>query len=205
VTVKLETNIHRNRIPKDWAAHLLCVWQEDDATLRDPTAEHLHDAVVRLRGTMYECAEVFTPDPDLGVFRPLAAERSKRLLGDPLDAVDYGDDTRTLYNGGWVVGESCEGSALYRVVKSTSRVFAALCANRLDEVARMVRATEDPEIDDELRYIVRDVERALSEVTAPEPMARWCEHCRIVTGPAYDIDRPCRGKEPADGCKGGWK
>lgn len=98
----------------------ICVWCEDDVLRNDPGAEHLNDAVVRIVGSMYDCARDFETAPDgddRGVLRPHAHETAKRLLGPRIDEVDYGDTFLSLYRNGWVVQSSFDGQSLWRIVE----------------------------------------------------------------------------------------
>ena len=117
--MKLDNVIHAQRIPEDWHERILVLWREDECLTNDPSAEHVSDAVVRLRGSMYDCVDVFSRAPkqdDRGILRPTAGDVADRLLGPVLAEIDWGDDGAKLYNGGWVVGYACDGAWVGRVV-----------------------------------------------------------------------------------------
>jgi len=100
-----------------WSERVLVLWEEDDALRSDRSAEHLDDAVVRIVGTMYDCARRFFMRSD-GEVQRLA--RPRDLLGPVIDTVDHGDCVLHLYARGWVVMHSHDGDALGRVVAASA-------------------------------------------------------------------------------------
>jgi hypothetical protein len=107
---------HGRDIPDNWQDRYVQLWQEDDATLSDPSATKIEDAIVMFAGGMYLCAKVFTPSDEHGVYRPLACAQARRILGDALAEVDYGDCVVKLYADGWVIASSYDGQSLGRVL-----------------------------------------------------------------------------------------
>jgi hypothetical protein len=109
----------------DWSEQTIVLWEEDECLRHDRTAEHICDAVVRLCGTMYDCAKVFKENSDGGVRRQVpdgqVADPIKRLLGDEIDKIDGGDCFYKLYRWGWVICDSYDGSSLLRVMLEEKR------------------------------------------------------------------------------------
>jgi len=105
--------------------------------------------------------------------------------------------------GGADVGVTPQGPDL-REELDEAQSAAREALDALTEIGGMVRAHQSlqgPLTDRSYGYILDAVERALAE---PDELLKWCPECRCLTGPAFDFDRPCRGKEPEGGCKGGW-
>lgn len=105
-----------------WWESAVWLWQEDECLRYDESAEHIYDAVVRLTGSIYDCASAFTPDEREGVRRePEIDSRVKRLLGSVLAEYDGGDCLYRLYSAGWVVCHSYDGDSLGRVLLSSEK------------------------------------------------------------------------------------
>lgn len=104
-------------IPKglDWSKRTIVLWQEDECLRHDRTAEHIEDAVVRICGDMYRCAEAFEKDDVFGVKRKMA-NPIEQILREEIDKIDCGDCDYTLYAWGWVICHSFDGSSLERVM-----------------------------------------------------------------------------------------
>lgn len=100
----------------DWTRHMVCMWQEDDALRFDSSAEHIEDAVVRLCGSMYDCAEAFKEGPRGELIRVGRLDFINKILGSRIDMVDKGDHDLKLYKNGWVICHSFDGTSLYRVM-----------------------------------------------------------------------------------------
>lgn len=83
-------------VPVDWDKRIAILWEEDEVLLRDPTAEHLHGAILRICGC------------------------EREGLGPVLAKVDHGDGGYDLYRDGWVRGWSYCGDSIGRLV--TERV-----------------------------------------------------------------------------------
>lgn len=100
-----------------WWTSILWLWEEDDVSRRDPSAEHLADAIIRLRGSMYDCAAIFSSCDSEGVKRADDIwTRCDRLMGKELAQYDGGDCFYKLYAYGWVTCNSYDGDSLGRVV-----------------------------------------------------------------------------------------
>lgn len=104
----------------DWSKRTIVLWQEDECLRHDRTAEHIEDAVVRICGDMYGCAEAFEKDDVLGVKRKMANPIEK-ILREEIDKIDCGDCDYTLYAWGWVICHSFDGSSLERVMLEDER------------------------------------------------------------------------------------
>jgi len=101
----------KDKVPEDWPNKVLVLWREDECLRSDPSAEHISDVVVRIAGSMYDCADHFkyTENEWVGVERKIPSPMA--ILKDPLAEDDSGgDETLTLYRHGWVVGHTPEGS-----------------------------------------------------------------------------------------------
>lgn len=79
-------------VPADWDKRIVILWEEDEVLLRDPTAEHLHGAILRICGC------------------------EREGLGPVLAKVDHGDAGYDLYRDGWVRGWSYCGDSVGRLV-----------------------------------------------------------------------------------------
>lgn len=104
----------------DWSKRTIVLWQEDECLRHDRTAEHIEDAVVRICGDMYRCAEAFEKDDVLGVKRKMA-NPIEQILREEIDKIDCGDCNYTLYAWGWVICHSFDGSSLERVMLEDER------------------------------------------------------------------------------------
>lgn len=92
--------IKKGNVPPDWHDRVIVLWEEDDALRSDPTAEHIAQAWERHVGHPYN-------------------ERSRHERG-PLAEWDGGDSGETVYEGGWVIGWTPDGSYLGRVVTTAA-------------------------------------------------------------------------------------
>jgi hypothetical protein len=70
--------------PANWLDDVTVIWEEDDATRMDPSAEKPMQAYARITGEDFSSREV-------------------------VDEADMGDGSAKLMMGGWVFGYTCEG------------------------------------------------------------------------------------------------
>jgi len=118
--LKVKWMPHLSRVPPEWhRLPMLCLWQEDECTRSDPSAEHIDDAITRIAGSMYDNARRFTlapSDDERGVIRHGPIINYARVLGTPLAYFDGGDAHYRLYARGYVVIDSFDGASLHRLV-----------------------------------------------------------------------------------------
>jgi hypothetical protein len=86
--MKKKEYISQGRIPSDWHERVLVLWEEDDATLSDPSAEKPEAALARIGGLNQ--AVLF---------------RCRLDMREP-EGCDYWLE---LYEGGWVLGHTPSG------------------------------------------------------------------------------------------------
>jgi hypothetical protein len=80
--------IGAHKIPSDWPERVLILWEEDDATLNDPSAEKRGAAFARISG-----------------IEQATISRSSIASFEP----EGSDFWMQLYRGGWVLGHTQSG------------------------------------------------------------------------------------------------
>lgn len=81
---------------KEWDKRVVILWEEDDATRQDPTAEKPQQAFERITKRRYDQHEV-------------------------IEHLDMGDGFMNLTRWGWVLGYTCDGGFVGMLTKPQDR------------------------------------------------------------------------------------